>query len=216
MAKVAADEGLARVDQWADRITTALNSTVEGIFATASELAKAKAALKHGEWSRLFEPDEHGVRKVPLSINAAQRFMSIRRNHLLVDAKAAHAQLLPPSWTTLAALAALPDDTLKAAITDGKVHPEMERKDVAAIKRAYAPPVDDDGALIPTPTHPTWSRLKPDAYREKSAAAESATRDALERAWAKWPEDAFHADVFTNIVTLFLHGGRQTTKGAAA
>ncbi len=78
----------------------------------------------------LFEPNEQGLRMVPMSIGTAERIMSIRQNALLVDAKSAHVPILPPSWGTLYQLAALPEDTLKRALADGKVHADMERKDV--------------------------------------------------------------------------------------
>jgi hypothetical protein len=66
-------------------------------------------------------------------------------------ANSAHALNLPPSWMTLYELQALPEDTLSWAISEGKVTPELERKEVKALLTAYTkatapppPPPRDD------------------------------------------------------------------------
>lgn len=44
----------------------------------------------------------------------------------------AHVPDLPASWGTLYELTKVPADVLKTAIKDGRVHPKMEKKEVAA------------------------------------------------------------------------------------
>jgi hypothetical protein len=63
--------------------------------------------------------------------STAQRLMKIAEHPVL--SKAAHAQLLPPSWYTLYELTKVPDDILEAKIKDGKINPQMERKDIQSL-----------------------------------------------------------------------------------
>jgi hypothetical protein len=177
------------VDAWADRITASLNRTVEGIFETGRLLCDAKAALDHGKWMRLHEEG-----RIPLSERSAQHFMAIwtARDRLLP--KAQHVALLPPSWGTLYDLQALPDDTLAWAIEQGQVRPDMQRKDVPKLRRAFADAQGD--AALGTPAadvdedaHPDWSGLSPDKLRMARLRADGATYGYLRKAWRNYPHE---------------------------
>ncbi len=117
---------LPRAEQWANRISTELGKTVEAILDVGRLLVQAKADLDHGEWGRMFEE-----RLLPFTQNTAHRLMLIAKHPVLSNC--AHGHNLPPSWRTLYDLARIPEPTLKRAITDGLVTPEMERKHIKAL-----------------------------------------------------------------------------------
>lgn len=114
---------LPRAEYWADRITAQHAKTIESIIETGRLLLKAKSDLVHGEWGRLF--DDH---LLPFGSNTAQRLMNIANHPLL--ANTAHAPYLPSAWTTLYELSQVPEPTLKNALTDGVIRPDMSRKSV--------------------------------------------------------------------------------------
>lgn len=160
------------VDEWAVRITAAMNQTVEGIFAVGRELTEAKAALEHGQWLRLFEEE-----RVAMAERTAQRYLAIWKARDRLLPKATHVSLLPPSYATLYDLQALPEDTLEWAIKEGKVTPELQRKDVKALRTAF------DGVTLPTaPKEQPHLSLRVQAATKKFYAA-------LDRALKDWPAD---------------------------
>jgi hypothetical protein len=128
------------LDQWATRITSALQKTVEGIFETGRQLLAAREALEHGQWQRLFSD-----RRVPMSVQAARRFIEIYKRREVLLPKRNSCFGLPPSWTTLYHLARLPDDTLAWAHEHDKITPDLEGKQIAHIKAEY------EGAPVTTP-----------------------------------------------------------------
>jgi hypothetical protein len=72
--------------------------------------------------------------------------MRIARNAAISNN--AHGRYLPPSWRTLAVLAALDPDDIEAAIADGRIHPEVERKDAVALVRRRCVPVIEASAEL--------------------------------------------------------------------
>jgi hypothetical protein len=125
--------------QWANRINAHGEQAVESIMAMGRDLIAAKKQLGHGAWGQMFRDHPQAV-ATPLrfSVNTAQRLMAIA-NHAVLP-KAAHGQLLPPSWRTLYDLTKVPDSTLQAALTDGRIHPGMERREVQALRQPRARP----------------------------------------------------------------------------
>jgi len=123
------------VDQWAERITAALQKTVEGVFETGRVLVKAKAALPHGDWMVLFTPNAEGDRMVPLSVQSADKFMRIWKERGRLNANYAHGRNLPGSWRTLYELVALPEAILDEKFAAGEVTPELERQEVVGWRR---------------------------------------------------------------------------------
>jgi Protein of unknown function (DUF3102) len=126
--------GNARLDHYAAVITDALTKTVEGIFDTGRLLTDARDELGNGEWGRLF--DEH---RVPFSIDTAQRFMRIwkARDRLLGEQKTAKLRFLPASYSTLYALAELPEDTLAWAQAEGKITADMKGSHVTQLRHVF-------------------------------------------------------------------------------
>ena len=47
-----------------------------------------------------------------------------------------HGADLPPSWRTVYELTRAPDEAITLWLTDGTIHPEMERKDVLTLLRS--------------------------------------------------------------------------------
>lgn len=123
---------------WAQTINQSLqagiSSAVENWINAGLHLIDAKEGLKgqKGEWERMFAGNEHAVKHpIPLSICTAERLMKITKNPQIT--KSAHAPILPPSWYTLYELTKIPDEIFRKALSDGRIRPDMERKDVRAL-----------------------------------------------------------------------------------
>jgi hypothetical protein len=135
--------GGVSADQWAAIITKEVGAAVRQIIEVGACLFQAKLELPHGEWARMFKGRPNAVaRPVPFTVRTAQMFMKIAEHPILSDAK--HVSRLPASWGTLYQLATLPEPILQAALTDGRVHPGMDRSHARAL-RPYVPPVHADG-----------------------------------------------------------------------
>ena len=102
---------------WAERITAAWQSSLEGILAAGRLLAEAKAALPHGEFICMIEAE------LPFKASTAQRLMKIAADKRISNT--ANVQHLPAHWGTLYELTKLPDDKFAG----GEIHREMQRKD---------------------------------------------------------------------------------------
>jgi hypothetical protein len=72
---------------------------------------------------------------LPFSPSTAQRLMAVARDDRL--RKAAHGQLLPPSWRTLYELTRLTDLQFRRAIDIGAINPEMQRSVVYELSRTF-------------------------------------------------------------------------------
>jgi hypothetical protein len=128
-AVVSADDAQA----WATRINQHAAAAVQEIVATGRDLLSAKAVLPHGEWGRMFRGHPDPIAEpIRFSLATAEQFMAIARHPLLT--KSEHVQSLPPSWGTLYQLTRVPGPALQKALTDGRIHPEMERQEVAHLR----------------------------------------------------------------------------------
>jgi hypothetical protein len=129
-------EAVSRVtdpDAWAARINAQYGRAVDAIFATGRELIAAKAALKHGQWQRMFAHYPHAVTDpLQFSVRTAEMLMAIARHPVLSNAKP--VSLLPPSWGTLYALTQLPKPVLKRAFDRGAITPETTREEALALR----------------------------------------------------------------------------------
>jgi hypothetical protein len=114
------------IDAFALRIRTAWNKQIEGIIETGTLLIEAKTKLQHGQFGKMIEE-----KKLPFGWDAANKLMKIARHPVLSNSE--HVMNLPPCWGTLYALCELPDDVLEEMIADGKLHCEIERKEVKEI-----------------------------------------------------------------------------------
>ena len=118
--------GEGSLDALCMRITARWQDTVDGILECGRLLVQARESAEHGEWGEIFEK-----RKVPFGKRTAQRLMQLSRNDLISDAT--HVSHLPASWGTLYELSQVPEPDLRRAFDEGRIHPEMERKDVKAL-----------------------------------------------------------------------------------
>jgi hypothetical protein len=113
-------------------------------------LIAAKQALPHGEWEQMFAC----ARPVKVSIRSAQMLMKVAGHPVL--AKTNHGSLLPPSWRTLYELTKLPDAVLRKALTDGRIHPDMQRREVVALRDRLRP--------APVITRAPWTEICHDVH----------------------------------------------------
>jgi hypothetical protein len=102
---------------WAERITVAWQSSVEGILEAGRLLIEAKASLPHGEFAEMVESD------LPFTPGTAARLMKIARDERITNP--AHVPFLPPNWGTLYELTKLPDEQFEAKIADGTIRPDI-------------------------------------------------------------------------------------------
>ena len=104
----------------------AWSGALAAVLATGRELIEAKDALAHGEFEATVEDD------LPFGPRTAQRLMKVAGNEQL--ANPTHGSLLPPSWHTLYELSKLDGVTFDQALTDGRIRPDMERQEAAALR----------------------------------------------------------------------------------
>lgn len=175
-------------EQWADRICSQLGKSVEAIIEVGRLLAKAKGDLAHGEWGRLF-----GDGLVPFSQGTAGRLIAIAAHPVLSDS--AHAPNLPQSWMSLYELTKVPEPTLKNAISDGVITPDMPRKAVADLI-----PPKPDRPVRPVPVVEPLTKWADDEAAARIDAALRPARDLVD----DWPDG--------EGLDLFIHEVRQLLK----
>ena len=90
-------------------------------------LLEARDSLSHGDFGKMVS------RRLPFSWRTANRLMAIAKDSRLWT----HVSNLPPSWGTLYQLSRLPSPFLEDAITDGRVTPRTERKQVTRLQQEY-------------------------------------------------------------------------------
>jgi hypothetical protein len=164
---------------WATRINDHLDAAVAAIIATGRELVAAKAALKHGDWERMFTGHPRAVADpVRLSVNTAQRLMAIANHPVL--SKAAHGQCLPSSWRTLYELTKLPERELERALDEGEITPETTREEASALRfRLELRPAEAD--KYPGLSAPVRLASAPPAAVDPGEPGKPAGGDALAR-----------------------------------
>jgi len=161
--------------EWATRIKEAWQKTVADFVATGQALKDAKASLPHGDFTSMVEDG------LPFSPRVAEHLMSIASNPALSNPK--HASDLPASWATLAELARLDAGTIEKFIEEGRIHPELERKQVALLlpspkakaKKAAPKVIEAEAIKIVEPapaTKPIQIEAAPVAIIEDEASAE--------------------------------------------
>jgi Protein of unknown function (DUF3102) len=179
-----------QLDGYAERITAAWQKTVESIFETGRILTEVRDQLEHGRWQRLFDEG-----RVPLSWQTANRFIRIwKARDRLIGPNRSHVNGLPASYSTLDALAALPEDTLAWAQAEGRITPNMERASVARLHTSFAsadekPPVERSVV--------DWTDKRGRVQRVSQALAPANTLAH------EWP-DEYSLDVFLFAVRQLL------------
>lgn len=119
-------------ETFAARINQHWRESVQGVVAVGAALIEARRELQHGEFGRLFD----GM--VPFTERTAQRLMAIARTPQL--ANPTHASLLPQSWGTLYELSRLDDDAWALALKEGRITPDLQRKEIKAWLRKEPQP----------------------------------------------------------------------------
>lgn len=200
-----------RVQRWADDITSAYGDGVAAIIAVGEKLKQAKADCSHGEWGEL-TGDTTGKPLLPFSPRTARRLKSIAANAALSNR--AHGPDLPASWRTLAVLASLDADDIKAAIADGDIHPDMERKDAEALKVRIngpcKPPADHHASTEVAPiTAPAMTEQEREAWKEglgiggqmiADFAERQAEREQIKKDLAQLPANQDAAETYRYVL----------------
>lgn len=124
------------VEDWAASITQAWRESVSGIIEVGRQLKAAREALgdQRGAWGRLIG-DNGQKSQLPFGSNTAYRLIAIAEDERLL----AHGPVMPASWRTLYDLTQLDDDEFHVALSEGRIHPEMERSDVKPKRRKPEP-----------------------------------------------------------------------------
>jgi hypothetical protein len=156
---------------FAEQINAAWRKGPEAIIEAARYICEAGEELDRDQFEALL--------KLRLAFDASvgRKLKRIGENKVLC----AHGHKLPACWTTIYELSKVPDDTLKAAIADGRVHSGMQRKDAVALRK---PPRDEspggpeesgenDSPLSPPPPDPklpfaaAWDAASSEEIRAK-------------------------------------------------
>jgi hypothetical protein len=115
------------VEEWAEIIGTDFRRSVEATIAAGRHLQEAKDQLDDERSEFLQLLDRIGIHET-----TACKLMRIAAHPVISDFS--HVKKLPLAWGTLYELTTLPTDVFEAKLADGTVTPEMERKDVEALK----------------------------------------------------------------------------------
>lgn len=118
-------------DRWQD--------SAQAIIDVGRDLIRLREGAAHGSWQYLFSPQN--PHRLPFGDSTARKLMQAVRNPLLGNRD--HGPVLPPSWRTIHELSKVPEPDLRRAFEEGRIHPEMERKDVKAL--IYGHGDGDDG-----------------------------------------------------------------------
>ena len=117
---------LVSSDDFASAIAERWQDSVLAIIDVGKLLLGAKAALDHGEFGPMVKSD-----KVLFGWFTANRLMAIAEHSILSNST--HGRNLPSHWRTVYELTKAPDEAIRGWLTDGTIHPEMERKDVLSL-----------------------------------------------------------------------------------
>ncbi len=121
-----------RLDDWIALINNEWRKSVPAIIKTGQHLQKAKRALGHGDmWEKMV-----GAELVPGKLDfdkrIAQMLMKIAKHKTLSKTK--NFSFLPPVYTTLHELSAIPPDQLQGMIEDGRVHPKLKGSEAKTLR----------------------------------------------------------------------------------
>ena len=118
-------------EQWAAVVRADLGQAVAGFVAAGEHLREAKAQMQlvHYEWERWLKQE------VRISPSQASKLVAIATHPTFQD----HSKWndLPPTWTTLYELSQLEQALMEAAITAGRITPELDGKQARALVIEY-------------------------------------------------------------------------------
>jgi hypothetical protein len=105
---------------------------LESIFETGNLLEAAKEDLRanhgYGEWAKMVRAE------LPFTRETAFKLLAIAEDGKLRDVS--HVRHLPAHWGTLYELTKLTDEQFENGIQSGAINPNMQRKDVTALRIA--------------------------------------------------------------------------------
>ena len=140
-----AEDWINGIRPTADLLEAAHRRSVRLAIKLGDLLLEAKAAMKHGEFGRLFrDHDRPAFGALPFSANWGRRLMALAGTPLI--AKREHASVLPTDVDACYLLTRLGDEALGTAIADGQVHAAMTRDDVRRLlpQKADEEPTEDE------------------------------------------------------------------------
>ena len=117
------------MSDYGSKIAAAWARSRESIFACGRLLIEAKAALAHGEFTKMVEME------LPFSLRTAERLMTIAADQRLSNPTL--ASVLPASWTVLHELCGLSDAQLNERIQSGSISPDMTRVQAATLSAEF-------------------------------------------------------------------------------
>jgi hypothetical protein len=132
------------------KIKAAWQKAVSSIVETGQLLIKAKEALEHGEWGKMFEGDD----KLPFGQETARQLMKIANHPVLSNSQ--YTGNLPASWYSLFTLTPLPPRQMERYIADGTITAEITQEEAIALVRpatgdprphAQLPPIRNPRAI---------------------------------------------------------------------
>lgn len=116
-------------EQWAALVRADLGQAVAGFVAAGRHLIEAKQQIPHGGWLSWLKDD------VRLGRSQAEALMDLARHAAISNSQ--YVGNLPASWGTLYELSRLEPPLLEAAISAGRVTPNLERKEARALVIEY-------------------------------------------------------------------------------
>jgi N6-adenosine-specific RNA methylase IME4 len=132
MTKVSKDEAVTNDDQatvaaYISKITSAWNRSRAAIFECGDYLRQAKQDLPHGEYQKMVNED------LPFGTSTAAKLVKIAEYRPFQQEGV--MEQLPVSWGTLGELERFDAAKFMACINEGKIKPDMTRRDVDNLRR---------------------------------------------------------------------------------
>lgn len=197
------------------------SNALEATVAVGRRLNEAKVALPHGEYEAMVESD------LPFSSATARK---LRKAAELVDSGQIDLEKLPESYTTLYAIATLPDEARQQAIDQGVIRPDVTRAELEAFRAPKpADPVKEQRreglradladlfagpAALPAPT-PAVPSTPPTVIDVEAVPVPSDQRNvmflegAIDRPWSVDPNDRCsilaHMDRSKRVALMGIH-----------
>jgi len=196
---------------WAGRINATWDGAVAKFLEAGRHLIAAKAKLPHGEWLRMFAGHPRAV-KIPLrfGVATAQHLMAIARHPVLGNTERCSA--FPPSWGTLYQLSRLDEIHLETYLLEGRIHPEMTRRDAEALLPAKAAQREKGASIKAILVGKMgWAPLDPIAQPSPAALAALVVQwrqieADLERNVAEWKALRVKLWNVTRLINIALYG----------
>jgi hypothetical protein len=132
---------------WAKKISDQWRNSVNAIIQVGSMLAQAKKAISPNDFAAMIAND------LPFGERAAQMMVAVGQSERLAN----HGSALPASWRTLYELQRLPEKIFEKAVKDGRIHPDMERREVAALAEHARPAPTPANVKRPEPRDAQWT-----------------------------------------------------------